>query len=309
VEHLIMGSERITRKDALVYGGAAAVGVAAGGVAVAGIATAVGNKKLAVEGDLVVARAVSGALPVDDLGDTVWDDAAPVRVPLSPQQIAPPILEDASVPDIVVRALTNGKDLAFKLEWADSTVDDLDGIRRYHDAVAVQFPTTAAPSPPPISMGAPGAAVHVLQWRATWQRDIDSDGKTGVDQIYPAVVHDVMPEDILPPKEANLYWVGRAVGNPLSKKFRTTPVEEIVAEGFGSVTHLPKQTAQGRGEHGNDGWRVVMSLPADRSGVGASLAPGSSWPIAFAVWQGSDENRGGRKHISLWHTLQIESAS
>lgn len=302
-----MGSERISRKDALVYGGAAAAGLAAGGVAVAGIATAVGNKKLAVEGDTVVARAVSGSLPLDDPGDETWEDAEPVRVPLSPQQIAQPYLEDASVGDIVVRALSNGDDVAFRLEWDDSTVDDLDGIRRYHDAVAVQLPTTASASPPPITMGGPGAAVHVLQWRATWQRDIDSDGKTGVDQIYPAVVHDVMPEDILPPKEANLYWVGRAVGNPLSKKFRTTPVEEIVAEGFGSVTHLPEQTAQGFGEHTDDAWRVIMSLPSARPGVGAPLAPGTTWPIAFAVWQGSDENRGGRKHISLWHTLQIEA--
>ena len=42
-------------------------------------------------------------------------------------------------------------------------------------------------------------------------------------------------------------------------------------------------------------------------GVGAALAPGTTWPISFAVWLGSDENRGGRKHIANWQTLVLEA--
>lgn len=304
-----MAETTITRKDALLYGGAAAGGLVVGGAAVAGIAAAVEANKSgpAVEGEPIVARYRSGELPVDDPDAGAWRDAQRVLVPLIAQQIAPPILEKTGVDALEARAIHNGARVAFLLEWEDADVDDLDGIRRYHDAVAIQLPTRSGSTPPALTMGTLGTPVHILQWRATWQRDIDSGGKSGVDQIYPEVVHDVMPDDVLPPATAQLYWVGREVGNPLSQVARTTPVEEVVAEGFGSVTHLPKQTAVGHGVHEEGRWRVVIAVPAARTGVGDELAPGTSWPVAFAVWLGSQENRGGRKHIANWQTLVIEA--
>jgi hypothetical protein len=304
-----MSETRITRKDALIYGGAAAGGLVVGGAAVTAAIVAVDKDEPAVEGLPIVANYVDGALPLTDPDSDPWHDAQRVEVPLLAQQIAQPYLEQAVVHALDVRALTNGNELALLLEWQDDSVDDLDGIRRYHDAAAVQLPTATGTTPPALTMGAPGVPVHILQWRATWQRDIDSDGKTGVDQIYPEVVHDVMPDDVLPKETAALYWVGRKVGNPLSQVFRTTPVEEVVAEGFGSVTHLPNQSARGVGVHDGGGWRVIVAVPTSRAGVGDELAPGTSWPVAFAIWLGSEENRGGRKHISNWQTLVLEGAA
>ena len=306
-----MSETRITRKDALIYGGAAAGGLVAGGAAVVGIAAAVETNKdaPAVEGAPIVAPYRSGELPVDDPDAGAWHDARRVLVPLTAQQIVPPVLEKTGVNALEARAVHNGQQVAFLVEWEDGEIDNLDGIRRYHDAVAIQLPARSGSTPPALTMGTPGTPVHILQWRATWQRDIDSGGKTGVDQIYPEVVHDVMPDDVLPPATAQLYWVGREVGNPLSQVVRTTPVEEVVAEGFGSVTHLPNQTAVGYGVHEEGRWRVIVALPSARPGVGDALAPGTSWPIAFAVWLGSEENRGGRKHIANWHTLVLEEAS
>jgi hypothetical protein len=301
-------AERVTRKDALVYGGAAVGGVVAGGAAVTAVAVAVENRKAkpAVAGVPIVAPYVEGDLPDTDPGSGTWKKADAVLVPLAAQQIAPPFLEEAGVASLDVRALHNGSSLALLLEWDDDDIDDLDGIHRYHDAVAVQIPALAGAAPP-LTMGAPGTPVHVLQWRASWQRDIDSGGKTGVDQVYPQVIHDVMPDDVLPPQTAQLYWVGREAGNPLSQVKRVTPVEEVVAEGFGSVTHLAKQTARGHGNHENGRWHVAVSVPAARTGVGAPLTPGTSWPVAFAVWLGSRDNRGGRKQIANWQTLLLEA--
>jgi hypothetical protein len=303
-------SERVTRKDALVYGGAAAGGLVAGGAAVTAMAVAVERRKseAPVEGAPIVAPLVDGDLPVADPGSDAWDQADPVIVPLAAQQLVQPFLEETVLTALEARALHDGTTVALLVEWADDEVDDLDGIRRYHDAVAIQLPT-AQGATPAITMGAPGFPVHILQWRATWQRDIDSGGKTGVDQIYPEVIHDVMPDDILPPETAELYWVGRAAGNPLSQVNRPSPVEEVVAEGFGSVTHLGRQGAQGRGVHADGRWRVAIGLPSARTGVGAPLEPGTSWPVAFAVWLGSDENRGGRKHYANWQTLVLEPAA
>lgn len=302
-------SERVTRKDALLYGGATVGGLAVGGAAVAAVAVAVERDKseAAVEGVPIVAPFVDGELPDTDPGSEQWDAANDVLVPLAAQQIAQPYLEEAVVTELRARALHDGRHVALRLEWGDDSVDDLDGIRRYHDAVAVQIPTSPGAAPA-LTMGAPGAPVHLLQWRATWQRDIDSGGKTGVDQIYPEVIHDVMPDDVLPPQTAQLYWVGREAGNPLSQVIRSTPVEEAVAEGFGSVTHLPVQAAVGKGIHDGARWHVVITVPSARTGVGAPLAPGTSWPVAFAVWLGSEENRGGRKHIANWQTLVLEAA-
>lgn len=300
-----MAETSINRKDALLYGGAAAGGLVIGGAAVVAVAVAVDNKKPAVEGAPIVAPYVDGELPTTDPGADAWKSAERTLVALAPQQIAQPFLDKAGVTALDARALHNGTEVALLLEWDDDSVDDLDGIRRYHDGVAVQLPTKTG-APPALTMGSPGSAVHILQWRATWQRDIDSGGNTGVDQIYPAVVHDVMPDDVLPPKTAQLYWVGREAGNPLSQNVRSSPVEEVVAEGFGSVTHLSKQTATGHGNNEGGRWRVVIAVPSARKGVGEPLAPGTTWPIAFAVWLGSEENRGGRKHIANWQTLVLE---
>ncbi len=297
----------ITRRDALLYGGAAVGGLVAGGAAVVAVAEAVGDKQTPVPGAPIVATYVDGELPAEDPGSGAWGDAEPTLVPLVAQQIAQPYLEEARVHELDARALHNGVEVALLLEWEDERIDDLDGIRRYHDAVAVQLPVTSGSTPPALTMGAPGVPVHILQWRATWQRDLDSGGNTGVDQIYPEVVHDIMPDDILPPEVAQLYWVGREAGNPLSQNIRSTPVEEVVAEGFGSVTHLPNQSARGHGVNEDGRWRVVVAIPSARAGVGEALAPGTSWPVSFAVWLGSEENRGARKQIGDWQTLVLEA--
>ncbi len=301
-----MAETKITRKDAVLYGGAAAGGLVVGGAAVTALALTVDNEKPSVEGAPIVAPYVAGEIPTTDPGADAWKRAERTLVALAPQQIAQPFLDKAGVTALDARALHSRNEVALLLEWEDDSVDDLDGIRRYHDAVAAQFPTKSG-APPALTMGAPGSPVHILQWRATWQRDIDSGGKTGVDQIYPEVVHDVMPDDVLPPETAQLYWVGREAGNPLSLVTRSTPVEEVVAEGFGSVTHLPAQRARGYGINEDGRWRVVLAISSARTGVGEPLAPGTSWPVAFAVWLGSRENRGGRKHIASWQTLVLEN--
>jgi hypothetical protein len=301
-----MADSTITRKDALLYGGAAVGGAVVGTAGVIALANAVGDKKTPIAGEPIVAKYVDGDIPRTDPNAEAWNDAQPALVALVAQQIAQPYLETVTVEELDVRGLHNGVDVALLLEWDDDIVDDLDGIRRYHDAVAVQLPVTSGGTPPALTMGAPGTPVHILQWRATWQRDIDSGGNTGVDQIYPEVVHDIMPDDILPPDVAQLYWVGREAGNPLSQNIRSTPVEEVIAEGFGSSTHAPNQSASGHAVNEDGRWKVVVSIPSARAGVGEALAPGTSWPVSFAVWLGSDENRGARKHIGDWQTLVLE---
>jgi hypothetical protein len=155
-------------------------------------------------------------------------------------------------------------------------------------------------------MGAPGQPMHLLQWRATWQLDVDTHVHQGVEVIHPRVVRDEPPELVLPSEVAKLFYVGRVVGNPLSAYLRESSVEEIVAEGPGSITSLPQQTARGSGVFDEDGWRVVIALPLERA-AGDALRPGTTWPLAFALWAGSERNRGGRKHFANWVALELEA--
>jgi hypothetical protein len=292
----------ITRRDALKTAGVVGV-VGAGAVGGAGVLGLFSADETPAEA--LVARFVGGDVPLDDPGSDVWNEAIEVPVRLVAQRVAPPFLDAAGLGVLHARALHNSRVVAFRLDWEDDSVDDLDGVRRYHDAVAVMLPTVPG-APPPITMGAKGQPVHIMQWRATWQRDID--GKTGVDQIYPNVVHDVMPDDVLPADAAADYWVGRKAGNPLSQVTRSTPVEQIVAEGFGTTTHVPSTEAGGRGAHDGEGWRVAIAVPRTRSGIGAPLGGTGEWHVSFAVWLGDRGNRGGRKHYADWLPLRFEAA-
>lgn len=244
-----------------------------------------------------------GTMPVDSPDSSAWDDAEPVKVLLLPQQMTTPMLDTLGIGDLSVRALHDGTELGLLVSWTDDDEDDLVGLARFQDALAVQFPASPGAQPPPITMGAAGQPVHLLQWRASWQRDIDR-GRSGVETLFPRVVHDVTPDDLLGAAAAP-YYPGRAVGNPLSALKRSSPVEEAVAEGFGSLTSLATQTARGKGVHDDGRWRVAIGFPMARGASGPPLAPGSRWPVAFALWLGSRDNRGSRKQYADWLDLEL----
>jgi len=44
-----------------------------------------------------------------------------------------------------------------------------------------------------------------------------------------------------------------------------------------------------------------------RGASGAPLDPGSRWPVSFAVWAGSEGNRGARKQFANWIDLELEA--
>lgn len=294
-------ADALTRKDLLVTAGVGGATV----VTIGGTLAALALNQTSPPGEVVLRSVAGRGRPTAKPDDGAWEAAPEVMLPVLPQQLVPPALDAAGISALAVRILHDRETLGFLLSWEDAVLDDLDGVRRYHDAVAVMLPTRPGPAPA-ITMGGPGSAVHILQWRATWQRDLD--GKTGVDQIYPRVVHDVMPDDILPPDLADEYWVGRKAGNPLSQTRRTTPVEQVVAEGFGTTTHLSLADASGTGVHDGTGWKVAITVPRARPGAGEALAAGREWHVAFAVWLGHRENRGSRKHYTDWVPLRIEGA-
>ena len=61
-----------------------------------------------------------------------------------------------------------------------------------------------------------------------------------------------------------------------------------------STTRRTGQSFPAAGAYQNSQWSVVFELP--------ELPPGT--PVAFAVWNGSQKDRDGRKYFSVWQVLE-----
>jgi hypothetical protein len=292
-------STGLSRRKVLVGGASAA---AVGGLAVWG------GLRLRTSTDGLVAAAVD-ALPVTDPDDDAWNAARPVRVPLEPQRMVVPFLADVTLDEVTVRAVSDGRDLGLRLEWDDDEVDEHDSIATFRDAAAVMLPAQPdGEEPPPIFMGWEDIPVYIAQWRASWQADLDR-GYQDVGDLFPNWYsdvhheHETLVELGLDPETASVFAPARDVGNPLSQRERSSPVEELTAEGYGTLTHAAEQRARGRGVHRDGRWHVAIEVPA--GGPAPELAPGTVLPIAFAVWHGGNGQVGGRKHHSQWLDLTL----
>jgi DMSO reductase family type II enzyme heme b subunit len=154
-----------------------------------------------------------------------------------------------------VQAAHNGKDIAFRLEWADETEnrDHGDGSV-FPDAAGILFPVNR--DAPLENMGSAEAPVNAWYWRAN-----------------------------LPEGEG----------------------QNLIARGAGTVRETPKSFAQTRARWADGRWQVVLARPLAPDGDGVQLAPKTSTKVAFAVWEGSRQERAGLKSFSKsWRELEIE---
>ena len=239
------------------------------------------------QGLMVMAKKISGEVPLTpDSGEWRW--ASSLEVPLTPQVMAKPRIYESAVKKINVRALHNGKVISFLLEWEDPTEDTAIDIDKFSDAAAMQFPAARAASRPSFAMGDKDNPVNIWFWKAAWQKQQE------IQKTYAAT------DDFAP---------GVLAGNPVSE--RKSPVENITAQGFGSATDMGKSSTQnieGSGEHKSNKWRVVFRralVSADNFDV--SFGEGGVTPIAFAIWNGSEGDRGGRKALSTWYYVGLET--
>jgi hypothetical protein len=245
-------------------------------------------------------------VPLDPL-DPAWASRPPVAVPLLPQQMATPMLEVQTVEQVWLRVLHDGNEIAFHLEWEDDDVNDVDAMGLFRDSVAVQLPVDAE-NGAPITMGGPGRPVHILHWKASWQREV-LHGPRRLRDAFPYAVNELTPEDMMGIDQATVYYPARYVGNLHAALERTTPVEELVAEGFGTLTTHDEQRAQGEGLAIDGRWFIVIRLPMTGADRQASIRPGRATQVALAAWDGGHGNRGGRKHWSNWVPMDVEGTA
>jgi hypothetical protein len=276
-------------------------------VAIAAVLGASCKRPAVITPEVVAVRTAS--VP-EDPNDPVWQSAPEHVAALLLQDLVEPRLMTISTPDVRVRALTNGSQIAFRLEWADAEVNDLPGAGRFADGCAVQLPQAADVTAPDPQMGQLGRGVEIAFWRADWQAVVDGRGDTLKD-LYPNASIDHYPFDA-PSLEAGSdaqaqmarrYAPADAVGNRRAGP-RAAPVEDLIAEGPGTITSAPATTSRGRGVRTPTGWAVVITraLPA-------GLSPTSRTQIAFAVWQGAAQEAGARKMRSGWVGLSMRETT
>lgn len=253
----------------------------------------------------VIAIADAGAALDPDHAD--WLKAPPLQVPLLPQQIAMPRLMTATVASVEARAMADGKEIAFRVQWQDATKDELVEQSRFGDGVALQFPLD---KDAPFIMGAEGLRVHVLNWKAQWQRDVDR-GFQDVEDTRPNTWSDLYwftkgerpyrVPDSFRDERSHAWFPAMVAGNAVARWDRKQPVEELVAAGFGTSRNRKTNNTRARGVWRDGTWTVVLVRPMKTGDELDYPFDGSKQElVGFAVWNGSAENVGGRKHHSMW---------
>ena len=75
------------------------------------------------EGMIIRAQATSGDIPGTP-EDPAWQKIPPMTLPLSGQIITRPVWPEPTAHALTVRAVHNGTEIAFLLEWQDNTKND-----------------------------------------------------------------------------------------------------------------------------------------------------------------------------------------
>jgi hypothetical protein len=251
------------------------------------------------------------AIPVhkvpSDPGDSAWERAPEHVARLLVQDVVEPRLMKPSTAEVRVRAVTAAGEIAFRLEWEDPVRDDMPGPGRFVDACAVQLPRKIEAEVPNPQMGEAGRPVEITFWRADWQAwaegrrdDIRSFYPNAAVDHYPFAAPSLKQGSPEQAEMARRYAPAEAVGNRRSGP-REQPVEDLVAEGPGTLAPAGKTVSRGKGRRWDRGWRVVLARP-----LPPGLAPRARTQVAFAVWEGSHGEVGARKMRTGWIPLLLK---
>jgi mono/diheme cytochrome c family protein len=201
------------------------------------------------------------------------------------------------------QSVVNDEGIFFRLEWDDPIADRTSSRHQdFKDAIAMEFSLgdvllhKFGHNEPFFGMGNRGKVVNIWQWRADWQTEIETKEKLeyatqGMDMDMDTMIFggEVNPVDSLNP-------------------FRDVPVEELNAEGFGTLTPQPqtKQNILGKGVWKDGKWRVVFYRALESLNKW-DIKFQSKQPvlISFAVWDGAHQDRNGRKVVSMWQRFHF----
>ena len=230
----------------------------------------------------------------------IWEGVASTSLVLRPLSARRDAVEFVNVASV-----NNGEQLAIRIQWDDPTHDAFSELRSdtFRDGVAVQFALGAVTlhthghNEPFFGMGNRNKPVNIWHWKAGLEEALEAED----DLEYAGGGVDM---------DALIY--GDIIAEAFSRVSTTgnNPVEELNAEGFGTVTPQPpeNQNVEGTGEWKDGVWTVVFLRDMPKTGkwdvdFAQRIDPAL---MAFAVWDGVKEDRNGRKVISVWQRFTVK---
>jgi DMSO reductase family type II enzyme heme b subunit len=295
---------------------------------------------ISVSATTIEAVRVHSKIPVDP-SHVFWSNYGPTKgrsvvLDLEPQMITNPMWPAPATKWISVKAVNNGKEIAIRVEWVDPTRNDIMvQSQQYKDQVAVMFPVNPSGPVPPFTMGGEGERVNIWQWKATWNKE--GAGTAGNEMMqdledqysYMAMgsgsyyIYEPDGKLVLAPKQSpkvserhtyidpgmgkneGVFNPGRATGNILSDNtLRRSPIEDLNAEGFSTLTTQSHQDVDGNGNWSNNRWMVVFKRSLKTEDPNDTQFTGKETSIAFAVWNGNNKERNGQKALTIFHILK-----
>ncbi len=267
-------------------------------------------------------KLVEGDLP-EGPDDAVWDTIISIEMPLAGQIVAKPRLWTPSVNSIRIKSLYNKEDIAFLIEW-DDTTNEQDEV--YSDSVALQFPTKIPEGlkKPYFAMGESGKSVTIWHWRAYDEFKQIEKGESNGDGTEIATTDGgssiaeqeetegqeeaEKQEDVSEIDDVQEEKIEEEKPKEKFKGFAT--IKEMNAKGFKNLAEQPSdsQNSKSKGYWENGKWKIMVTRPLMTNDKKRDIQfeTGKLIPYALAVWDGSNREIGGQKSISSWYYLTLE---
>ncbi len=250
------------------------------------------NDLLAPEDSAIRVQKVA-KLPTKPM-DTAWEARDPVRVPLNPLWPEP-----NQIYAVTVSAVTDGKQLAVLLQWRDELPQHTAiRVQDFQDAAALQFSLSGKFGF--LGMGDKDNPVNLWSWKAGWQVEAGGSGTPAMNSVFPSMHVDAWT--------FTNFNTAASAGNVISQPHKS-PVEDANAAGFGSFKSQPlqQQNVQGQGIWHDGFWNVIFIRELkSKDAEDVKFVAGKFVPVAFAIWNGEQHDRNGRKMVSNWYQLILD---
>ena len=199
---------------------------------------------------------------------------------------------------MAVSAVTDGKKLVMFLQWRDELPQNSAiRVEDFQDAAAIQFSLSGDYGF--LGMGDAKNPGNLWHWKAGWQTEANGNAPEMRDAYNSMHVDGWIPTNFV---------TALGSGNVIAQPHRS-PIEDANARGFGSFKSQPiaQQNVAGQGIWHDGFWNVVFSRDLKSNDPeDVQFLTGKPVPAAFAVWDGEQRDRNGRKMISNWYQLVLD---
>ena len=236
---------------------------------------------------------------------SLWDNSEIYSIPVSRLWQS----ESGNYQTINVSAMHNSKYIAIKMDWEDRTIDEgLYRVQDFQDAAAIQFSIDGVKGFH--GMGSEDHPTDIWLWKAEWQLRTNKKTESDIVLAYANRVSDSETETYPQLMNDVAYLSGRDAGNINSAANKTSPVENVMSKGPQTVTPFSdsEQKVTGNGTWDGKKWQVVFVRKLkSKSEQKVKFKKHKPIPLAFAIWNGSKDDRNGQKLVSTWYEIELKN--